>query len=107
MDRLEILDRAAAGFALALAQVEPDQWDAPTGNEGRTVRGLVDHVVGGDHMATVLLHGGTRAEASAQFVASADGTDLVVAFDEAENPEHQHQQVVFTPELVARRSTLG
>lgn len=83
MDRLEILDRAAAGFALALAQVEPDQWDAPTGNEGRTVRGLVDHVVGGDHMATVLLHGGTRAEASAQFVASADGTDLVVAFDEA------------------------
>ncbi|WP_165357022.1 LacI family DNA-binding transcriptional regulator [Nocardioides zhouii] len=32
-------------------------------------------------------------------------TELVL--DEADNPEHVHQQVVFTPELVARRSTLG
>jgi LacI family transcriptional regulator len=31
--------------------------------------------------------------------------DLVL--DEADNPTHQHQQVVFTPELVARASTLG
>ncbi|MGZ6734409.1 MAG: LacI family DNA-binding transcriptional regulator [Nocardioides sp.] len=31
--------------------------------------------------------------------------DLVL--DEATNPEHRHQQVVFTPELVARSSTLG
>ena len=31
--------------------------------------------------------------------------DLVL--DEASNPAHQHQQVVFTPELVARASTLG
>jgi len=27
--------------------------------------------------------------------------------DETTNPDHQHQQVEFTPELVARRSTLG
>ena len=27
--------------------------------------------------------------------------------DETENPEHVHEQVVFTPELVARASTLG
>ncbi|CAM3835299.1 LacI family DNA-binding transcriptional regulator [Nocardioides zeicaulis] len=32
-------------------------------------------------------------------------TELVL--DEAENPDHHHQQLVFTPELVARRSTLG
>jgi LacI family transcriptional regulator len=30
-----------------------------------------------------------------------------LVMDEAENPDHLHQQVVFTPELVARRSTLG
>jgi LacI family transcriptional regulator len=30
-----------------------------------------------------------------------------LVLDEAEAPEHVHQQVVFTPELVARRSTLG
>ncbi|MER6940463.1 substrate-binding domain-containing protein, partial [Nocardioides sp. NPDC000441] len=27
--------------------------------------------------------------------------------DEVGNPDHQHEQVVFTPELVARASTLG
>lgn len=31
--------------------------------------------------------------------------DLVL--DEADNPTHRHQQVIFTPELVARASTLG
>ena len=30
-----------------------------------------------------------------------------LVLDEADNPEHVHQQLVFTPELVARRSTLG
>lgn len=30
-----------------------------------------------------------------------------LVLDEADNPAHLHQQVVFTPELVARRSTLG
>jgi LacI family transcriptional regulator len=30
-----------------------------------------------------------------------------LVMDEADNPDHLHQQVVFTPELVARRSTLG
>jgi DNA-binding LacI/PurR family transcriptional regulator len=31
--------------------------------------------------------------------------ELVV--DESENPDHRHEQVTFTPELVARTSTLG
>ncbi|HEY0952952.1 LacI family DNA-binding transcriptional regulator [Nocardioides sp.] len=30
-----------------------------------------------------------------------------LVLDEANNPQHTHQQVVFTPELVARASTLG
>lgn len=34
-------------------------------------------------------------------------TAAELVLDEATNPEHRHQQVVFTPELVARASTLG
>ncbi|WP_307862014.1 LacI family DNA-binding transcriptional regulator [Nocardioides sp. SYSU D00065] len=30
-----------------------------------------------------------------------------LVLDEAEDPDHVHQQVTFTPELIARRSTLG
>ena len=30
-----------------------------------------------------------------------------LVLDEANNPRHAHQQVTFTPELVARTSTLG
>ena len=30
-----------------------------------------------------------------------------LVLDEADNPGHLHEQLVFTPELVARRSTLG
>ena len=30
-----------------------------------------------------------------------------LVLDEADNPAHLHEQVIFTPELVARRSTLG
>ena len=30
-----------------------------------------------------------------------------LVMDEASNPRHAHQQVTFTPELVARASTLG
>ncbi len=30
-----------------------------------------------------------------------------LVLDEADNPDHVHQQLVFVPELVARRSTLG
>ena len=30
-----------------------------------------------------------------------------LVLDESDNPDHRHQQVVFTPELVARRSTVG
>ena len=34
-------------------------------------------------------------------------TAAELVLDEAENPAHEHQQVTFTPELVARSSTLG
>jgi uncharacterized protein (TIGR03086 family) len=80
MDRLEILDRAAAGFALVLAQVGTDQWDDPTGNEGQSVTMLVEHVIGGDRMATVILRGGSRSEGIAAFTRGSDGADPISAF---------------------------
>lgn len=32
-------------------------------------------------------------------------TAAELLLDEASNPDHEHEQVTFTPELVARRST--
>lgn len=81
MMTLEILDLSATGFATVLGQVADDQWDAPTGNEGRSVRQLVDHVVGGNRMATAILGGGTREDGLAAFARSADDVDVVAAFE--------------------------
>jgi uncharacterized protein (TIGR03086 family) len=83
MLRVEILDRAAAGFAVALAQVTPDQWGQPTGNEGWSVRHLVDHVVGGNRMAVAIMAGGSREDGLAQFARSSDDVEVVAAFDES------------------------
>lgn len=80
MLNLEVLDIAGAGFSTALDQVVDDQWVAMTGNEGQTVRQLVDHVVGGNRMATVILGGGTRADGLAEFARSAADVDIVEAF---------------------------
>jgi len=81
MDTLEVFDHAAAGFSLTLAQVGDDQWAAPTGNEGWSVRALVDHVVGGNRMAVAILRGGSKADGLAQFARSADDVDVVAAFE--------------------------
>ncbi len=78
---LEILETAGTGFASVLGQVTDDQWSAPTGNEGRTVRQLVDHVVDGNRMATVILGGGTREEGLAVFGGAAAESDIIAAFD--------------------------
>ena len=83
MTDLEILDRAGAGFSATLAHVGADQWPNPTGNEGWTVRGLVDHVTGGNRMAVAILQGGSRADGLAQFARSKDDTDPVAAFEES------------------------
>lgn len=85
MDQLAALDRAADGFAAVLAQVGPEQWDLPTGNDGQDVRALVAHVVGGDRMAAVILRGGTREQGIAEF--SREDADLVAAFAEARAEE--------------------
>ena len=83
MDNLDALDLAASQFADILGHVAPDQWDAPTPNEGQSVRQLVDHVIGGDRMAVAILAGGSREDGIAQFARSADDVDPIAAFDEA------------------------
>jgi uncharacterized protein (TIGR03086 family) len=80
---LEILDVSGAGFANVLAQVTDAQWQAPTGNEGRSVRQLVDHVIGGNRMAIAILNGGTREDGLAAFAESAADVDLVAAFEQS------------------------
>ena len=83
MDPLAVLDRAAAGFLSVLVTVRDDQWNDPTSNEGRDVRALVDHVIGGNRMSTVILAGGTRQDGLAQFARSQHDTDRIVAFEES------------------------
>jgi uncharacterized protein (TIGR03086 family) len=83
MDPLDVLARAAAGFSATLAQVAPDQWDAPSGVGDWSVRALVDHVIGGDRMSTAILDGGSRADGLAEFARSASDIDPVAAFAEA------------------------
>ena len=83
MITLETLDRAADGFSSVLSQVGAEQWELPTGNEGRDVGDLVDHVIGGNRMATAILVGGTRDDGLAQFARSAQDTDRVAAFEES------------------------
>jgi uncharacterized protein (TIGR03086 family) len=80
MDQRVVLDRGAAWFAAVLAQVTPDQWAAPSGVGDWTVRALVDHVIGGDRMSTVILGGGSRADGLAEFARSAGDSDPVAAF---------------------------
>jgi uncharacterized protein (TIGR03086 family) len=82
MDEREVLDRGAAWFAAVLAQAAPDQWAAASGVGDWTVRDLVDHVIGGDRMATVILGGGSRADGLAAFARSTADSDPVAAFAE-------------------------
>lgn len=65
MTLLDSLDVAAGEFGRRLAAVIPADWDNPTPCEGWTVRDLVNHGIGGNVMAAVLLAGASKDEASA------------------------------------------
>lgn len=80
---LGVLDLSASGFAIVLGQVTDSQWQAPTGNDGQTVRQLVDHVVGGNRMAAAILGGGTREDGLAEFARSAGDVDILAAFEQS------------------------
>ena len=57
-----------AGFAQATATVRDDEWDRPSMCTDWTIRDVVEHVVGGDRFAPILLDGGTLDEAIAAVV---------------------------------------
>lgn len=55
--------RAMAGFAAVVAELGDGDWDRSSMCEGWTVRDVVEHVVGGDRFAPILLAGGGLDEA--------------------------------------------
>ncbi len=80
MEPLNALDLARSEFERRLRAVRPDQWDNPTPCEGWTVRTLVNHVVGSNHIAVLLLGGSSWAEAIAAVSRAALGEDALAAF---------------------------
>ena len=82
MSPLEILDRATAEFDHRVRTVGPDRWPDSAGMGDWTVRDLIDHVIGGNRMAVVLLAGGSSEEAIAAFALSRDDTDLAAAYED-------------------------
>jgi len=80
MDGLDSLDRARSEFERRLRAVETEQWSFDTPCAGWTVRDVVNHVVGGNHMAVALLAGASRDEARAVRGVDGLGDDPIAAF---------------------------
>jgi uncharacterized protein (TIGR03086 family) len=59
---LEVYRRVVDHFAQLVAAVRPEQWDAPTPDEGWTVADLVEHVVDRDRMLAATVGGRTPDE---------------------------------------------
>jgi uncharacterized protein (TIGR03086 family) len=74
---------AVAEFDARVRQIADDQWQAPTPNEGWTVRDLVSHVVGEDLWAPPLLAGSTIAEVGDRFEGDVLGADPAAAWTAA------------------------
>jgi len=80
MEPIKILERATAEFERRLRTVTPDQWTNPSPCDGWTVRDVVNHVVGGNRMAVLLLAGSSLDEALAAHAGDMLGDDPVQAF---------------------------
>jgi len=57
------MEQAMAGFAAAVARIQPDQWDLPSPCDGWSVFDVVDHVVAGDRFVVRLMDGASLSEA--------------------------------------------
>jgi len=79
-DGLALLELGGEQFAAVLARVPDDAWDRPTGCDDWDVRALVGHVVGGQRLATIILHGAGRDEALGALAADLLGDDPGAAF---------------------------
>ncbi|HUO49276.1 MAG TPA: TIGR03086 family metal-binding protein [Acidimicrobiales bacterium] len=80
MEPLDVLTAARADFRRRLSAVGPDQWDLPTPCADWDVRDLVAHLVRGNYMAELLLHGTSRDDTLAA-MAEPVPDDLATAFD--------------------------
>lgn len=68
-----------AGFARAVAALEPEHWDAPSPCAGWSVFDVVDHVVAGERFTVAVLGGASLADAVEATVGLDDESADVVA----------------------------
>ena len=59
----DAMAQAMVGFAAVVAELGDDDFDQPSMCDGWTIRDVVEHVVGGDRFAPIILAGGTLDEA--------------------------------------------
>jgi len=80
---MEALTRADAQFARVIRTVVVDDLDKPTPCEGWDVRGLLNHVIGGNRASVMLLEGGSRDDVMALFGEDLVGDDYLVAYEDS------------------------
>jgi uncharacterized protein (TIGR03086 family) len=79
---VELIDAASAEFERVVRQLPADSWDRPTPSE-ISVRELVEHVVVGNRLTTLLLAGVDREEARDLLTGDQLGDDPVAAVVES------------------------
>ena len=84
--------RAVAEFGARVWEIGDHQWQAATPDEGWAVRDLVNHVVGEDLWAPLLLAGSTVADVGGRFEGDVLGTDPKAAWAAASTQAVQAAQ---------------
>jgi uncharacterized protein (TIGR03086 family) len=83
MEPMDALARADAQFARVIREVTVDDLDRPSPCEGWDVRGLLNHVIGGNRASVMLLEGGSRDDVMAIFGEDLIGDDYLVAYEDS------------------------
>ncbi|MEM9519228.1 MAG: TIGR03086 family metal-binding protein [Actinomycetota bacterium] len=80
----DALARSMHGFAAVVAGLRDDDWDRPSMCDGWMIKDVVEHIIGGDRFARIVLDGGTLDEAIAAVVGVDHlGPDPIAAVTEA------------------------
>jgi uncharacterized protein (TIGR03086 family) len=83
MDLLEAYRHSLAEFTDRVAQIDPDQWNAPTPCQDWNLRTLVNHVVAEDRWTVPLLAGATIEKVGHRFDGDVLGADPIVSARQA------------------------
>jgi uncharacterized protein (TIGR03086 family) len=83
MDLIDVLDLARTRLDPVVAAIGGDQWTLPTPCEGWDVRELLNHVVAGSILSSILVAGGSREEATTALQADNLGADPIAAYTSA------------------------